>query len=124
MLLILTVLFQPVNDRNKIFSCIWPQIKGNRRGRCYTAMHMQFHLIRYVEENYDLMTSILKGPLEVRCMTLDVYLRKMHNCETCRYEFTLLILTHMYKVPILVIRSETENNLSRYSSVISGILNE
>ena len=106
MLFMSAVLFQPVNNQNKIFSCTWPQTNGNRRGRCYTAMHMRFHLIRYVEENYDLMTSILKGPLEVRCMVLDIYLRKMHNCETCGYEITLLILTHMYKVPILVIRSD------------------
>ena len=69
-------------------------------------MHMRFHLLKYIEENYDLMTSILKGPLEVRCMTLDLYMRKMYNCETCRYEITLLILTHMYQVPILVIRSD------------------
>ena len=58
-------------------------------------MHMRFHLLKYIEENYDLMTSILKGPLEVRCMTLDLYMRKMYNCETWGYEITLLILTHM-----------------------------
>ena len=99
-------LLQPVYNRNEIFSCVRPQIKVNRRGKCYTPMHMRYHLISFVEENYDLMSSILKGPLEVRGMNLDVYLRKMRICDTCGYEITLLILTHMYKVPILVIRSD------------------
>ena len=69
-------------------------------------MHMRFHLIQYVEDNLDLMSSILKGPFEVRGMTLPVYLKKMRTCETCGYEITLLIITHMYKVPILIIRSD------------------
>ena len=69
-------------------------------------MHIWFHLIGYVEENRDLMETILKGPLEVRSMSLDVYLKKMRNCETCGYEITLLILTNMYEVPILVICSD------------------
>ena len=69
-------------------------------------MHMRFHLIQYVEDKFDLMSSILKGPFEVRGMTLPVYLKKMRTCETCGYEITLLIMTHMYKVPILIIRSD------------------
>ena len=38
---------------------------------------------------------------DFRCL-----LEKMYNCETCGYEITLLIITHMYQVPILVIRSD------------------
>ena len=80
-------------------------------------MHMRFHLIQYVEENFDLMSCILKGPLEVMGMNLPVYLKKMRTCETCCYEITLLIMTHMYKVPILIIRSDMLWLLSNVTAV-------
>ena len=80
-------------------------------------MHMIFHLIQYVEDKLDLMSLILKGPLEVRGVTLPVYLEKMRSCKTCGYEIILLIMTHMYKVPILIIRSDMLRLLSNVTAV-------
>ena len=35
-----------------------------------------------------------------------MYLAKMYQCLTCGFETTLLILAHMFKIPILVIRQD------------------
>ena len=78
----------------------------DRRGRVYTPMHMRFHLLKYVNENKESLSRLLKGPLEVRGMSLNEYELMMYNNQTCGYEITLLLLGMMYMVPILVIRSD------------------
>ena len=78
----------------------------DRRGRVYTPMHMRFHLLKYVNENKESLSRLLKGPLEVRGMSLNEYELMMYNNQTCGYEITLLLLSMMYMVPILVIRSD------------------
>ena len=99
-------LLQPNFDRNEIFSAIRPQLKVDRRGRVYTPMHMRFHLLQFVNRNKESLTRLLKGPLEVRGITLSEYEQLMYNNETCGYEITVLLVAMMYMVPILVIRSD------------------
>ena len=67
---------------------------------------MRFHLLKYVNENKESLSRLLKGPLEVRGMSLNKYELMMYNNQTCGYEITLLLLAMMYMVPILVIRSD------------------
>ena len=97
---------QPLNDRNEIFASIRPQIKVDRRGKVFTPMHMRYHLVKYVEENFELVQLLVSTPLESRRMTLQQYLTKMSIGDTCGYEVTLLILSKMFKVPLLVIRAD------------------
>ena len=97
---------QPLNDRNEIFASIRPQIKVDRRGKVYTPMHMRYHLVKYVEQNFELVQLLVSAPLESRRMTLQQYATKMSIGDTCGYEVTLLILSEMFKVPLLVIRAD------------------
>ena len=59
-----------------------------------------------MNENKESLSRLLKGPLEVRGMSLNEYELMMYNNQTCGYEITLLLLSMMYMVPILVIRSD------------------
>ena len=69
-------------------------------------MHMRYHLVKFVQENFQLVDLLVLSPLESRNMTLKQYVTKMAIGDTCGYEVTLLILSHMFKVAILVIRSD------------------
>ena len=98
--------FQPLYNRNEIFACVWPQIQIDRRGKVYTPMHMHYHLVKFVQENFKLVQLLVSAPLEAWKMTLQQYVTKMAIGDTCGYEVTLLILSHMFKVPFLVMRSD------------------
>ena len=78
----------------------------DRRGKVYTPMHMQYHLVKYIEQNFELVQLLVSAPLESRQMTLQQYVTKMSIGDTCGYEVTLLILSEMFKVPLLVIRAD------------------
>ena len=69
-------------------------------------MHMRYHLVKYVEQNFELVNLLVSAPLESRRMTLQQYLTKMSIGDTCGYEVTLLILSEMFKVPLLVVRAD------------------
>ena len=69
-------------------------------------MHMRYHLVKFVQENFELVQLLVSAPLEARKMTLQQYVTKMAIGDTCGYEVTLLILSHMFQVPFLVIRSD------------------
>ena len=69
-------------------------------------MHMRYHLVKYVEQNFELVNLLVSAPLESRRMTLHQYLTKMSIGDTCGYEVTLLILSEMFKVPLLVVRAD------------------
>ena len=93
-------------NRNEIFACVRPQIHIDRRGKVYTPMHMRYHLVKFVQENFELVDLLVSAPLEARKMSLQQYVTKMAIGDTCGYEVTLLILSQMFKVPFLVIRSD------------------
>ena len=86
--------------------CVRPQIQIDRRGKVYTPMHMRYHLVKFVQENFELVDLLVSAPLEARKMSLQQYVTKMAIGDTCGYEVTLLILSQMFKVPFLVIRSD------------------
>ena len=83
-----------------------PQIHIDRRGKVYTPMHMRYHLVKFVQENFELVDLLVSAPLEARKMSLQQYVTKMAIGDTCGYEVTLLILSQMFKVLFLVIRSD------------------
>ena len=62
--------------------------------------------MKFVQENFELIDLLVSAPLESRKMTLQQYVTKMAIGDMCSYEVTLLILSHMFKVPFLVIRSD------------------
>ena len=69
-------------------------------------MHIRYHLVKFVQENFELVELLVSAPLEARKMSLQQYVTKMAIGDTCGYEVTLLILSQMFKVPFLVIRSD------------------
>ena len=69
-------------------------------------MHMRYHLVKFVQENFELVDLLVSAPLEARKMTLQQYVTKTAIGDTCGYEVTLLILSQMFKVLFLVIRSD------------------
>ena len=69
-------------------------------------MHMRYHLVKYVEQNFELIQLLVSAPLESQQMTLQQYVTKMSVGDTCGYEVTLLILSEMFKVPLLVIHCD------------------
>ena len=46
-------------NRNEIFACVRPQIHINRRGKVYTPMHMRYHLVKFVQENFELVDFLV-----------------------------------------------------------------
>ena len=98
--------FQPLYNRKEIFACVRPQIQIDRCGKVYTPMHMRYHLVKFVQENFELVQLLVSALLEARKMTLQQYVMKMAIGDMCGYEVTLLILSHMFQVPFLVIRSD------------------
>ena len=73
---------------------------------CYTGNHMRYHLYQYCVENRDTIKPLVAEVLTKRKISYDMYLTKMYQCLTCGFEMTLLILAHMYKIAILVIRQD------------------
>ena len=69
-------------------------------------MHMRYHLVKFVQENFELVELLVSAPLEARKMSLQQYVTKMAIGDMCGYEVNLLILSQMFKVPFLVIRSD------------------
>ena len=69
-------------------------------------MHMRYHLVKYIEQNFELIQLLVSTPLESRQMTLQQYVTKMSVGDTCGYEVMLLILSKMFKVPLLVIHCD------------------
>ena len=59
-----------------------------------------------MQENFELVQLLVSALLEARKMTLQQYVTKMARGNTCGYEVTLLILSHMFQLPFLVIRSD------------------
>ena len=97
---------QPVRNRNELFSCIQPQIAVDRATNSYTGNHMRYHLYQYCIENRDTVEPVVAEVLRKRKISYDMYPAKMYQCLTCGFETTLLILAHMFKIPILVIRQD------------------
>ena len=67
---------------------------------------MRYHLYQYCVENRDIVEPLVAEVLRKRKISYDMYLAKMYQCLTCGFEMTLLILAHMFKIPILVIRQD------------------
>ena len=67
---------------------------------------MRYHLVDYINQNFNEMECSLKVPLQRRQMTLLQYLTKMEISDTCGYEITLLVLAKLYNCKILVIRAD------------------
>ena len=97
---------QPHCDKNNLFACICPQILVQRKGFMYGPRHMRKHLIKYCKENHGLLQVLLCEQLTQRNLTLDQYMCLMEGTSTCGYELTLLILSQMFNIAILVIRSD------------------
>ena len=97
---------QPHCDKNNLFACICPQIMVQRKGFMYGPRHMRKHLITYCKENYGLLQILLCEQLTQRNLTLQQYMCLMEGTSTCGYELTLLILSQMFNIAILVIRSD------------------
>ena len=67
---------------------------------------MRYHLYQYCIENRNIVEPIVTDILRQRKLSYDMYLVKMYQCLTCGFETTLLILAHMFKILILVIRQD------------------
>ena len=78
----------------------------DRATNSYTGNHMRYHLYQYCVENRDTVEPVVAEVLRKRKISYDMYLAKMYQCLTCGFETTLLILAHMFKIPILVIRQD------------------
>ena len=83
-----------------------PQITVDRATNSYTGNHMRYHLYQYCVENRDTVEPVVTEVLRKRKISYDMYLAKMYQYLTCGFETTLLILVHMFKIPILVIRQD------------------
>ena len=97
---------QPHCNKNNLFACIRPQILVQRKGFMYGPRHMRKHLITYCKENIGLLQILLSEQLTQRKLTLQQYMCLMEGTPTCGYEITLLILSQMFNIAILVIRSD------------------
>ena len=60
----------------------------------------------FCKENYERLEGILSEALDARKLSLKDYMELMEGTSTCGYEVTLLILSHMFSINILVIRSD------------------
>ena len=67
---------------------------------------MRYHLYQCCVEHRNIVKPIVADVLRQRKLLYDMYLAKMYQCLTCGFETTLLILAHMFKIPILVIRQD------------------
>ena len=67
---------------------------------------MRLHLLNYTKENYVELETALKKQLEVCRQSLQSYLELMERTPTSGSEITLLILCHMFRISILVVRSD------------------
>ena len=67
---------------------------------------MHLHLLDYTKENYGELETALKKPLEVCRQSLQNYLEVMEWTPSSGSEITLLILSHMFRISILVIRTD------------------
>ena len=67
---------------------------------------MKTHLIEYAEKNEMEIRKIIDPLLNKRGMTFQEYIQMMKCQTTCGFEITLLILVHMFKISILVVRSD------------------
>ena len=77
-----------------------------RVGFMYGPRHMRKHVIDYSKENYEELEKVLEQELRNRRLSLQNYIELMEWTTTCGYEITLLIVAHMFKLPITVIRSD------------------
>ena len=66
---------------------------------------MGLHLLDYTKDNYGELETALKKPLEVRRQSLQNYLEMMEWTPSSGLEITLLIICRMFKISILVVRS-------------------
>ena len=67
---------------------------------------MRQHLIDYTEANHDHLQTVLSDNLRYRNMSLKDYIDAMKYTPTCGFDITLLILSIMFKIDILVVRSD------------------
>ena len=103
---IMSIYFQPHKDKNELFSAFRPQILVKRKGGLYGPRHMRQHLIEYTEANHDHLETVLSDNLRYRNMSLKDYIDAMKYTPTCGFDITLLILSIMFKIDILVVRSD------------------
>ena len=97
---------QPKQDRNEIFNCVRPQLVCRRSGATYKSTHMRYHMLSYIRDNEEEIRELLSNVLKERGMQLEEYVNMMENEVTCGYEATVLILAKMFKMKILVVRSD------------------
>ena len=67
---------------------------------------MRLHLLDYTKDNYGELETALKKSLEVHGQSLQNYLEMMEWTPSLRSEITLLIICHMFKISILVVRAD------------------
>ena len=67
---------------------------------------MRRHLLMFCKENYERLEGLLSEALDARQLSLKDYMELMEGTSTSGYEVTLLILSHMFSINILVIRSD------------------
>ena len=83
---------------------------------------MRYHLYQYCVENRDTIEPLVAEVLAKRKILYDMYLGKMYQCLTCGFETTLLILAHMYKIAILVIRQEFVSISSKVAPIMCPVV--
>ena len=67
---------------------------------------MRQHLIEYTEANHDHLETLLSHNLGYRNISLKDYIDAMKYTPTCGFDITLLILSIMFKIDILVMRTD------------------
>ena len=67
---------------------------------------MRQHLLMFCKENYERLEGLLSEALDARQLSLKDYMELMEETSTSGYEVTLLILSHMFSINVLVIRSD------------------
>ena len=67
---------------------------------------MRRHLLMFCKDNYEWLEGLLSEALDARKLSLKDYMELMEGTSTSGYEVTLLILSHMFSINILMIRSD------------------
>ena len=87
---------------------------------------MRLHLLDYTKENYAELETALKKPLEVCRQSLQNYLEMMEWTPSSGSEITLLIICHMFKISILVVRADfiwVSENIAPFSADVVIVQN-
>ena len=89
-----------------MFSAIRPQLLSSKRGLIYGPRHMRLHVIDYTKKNYSKLAEDLESQLRVHRISLQNYVELMEWTPTASSEIMLLILAHIFKITIMVIRGD------------------